>query len=71
MSEDAQSFAKQFATDGPFSGPKKTLRMCPKCGIVSSQSIEVTLKEINGNYCIHCYAQWIDANIPKLGPLNP
>lgn len=48
-----------------FSVPK---RVCPVCGPHSDGALTVMSKDesLAGDYCLLCYARWINANIPRL-----
>lgn len=39
---------------------------CPKCDDVSTDSLNVTIKPYEGDYCMKCWAKWISENVTKL-----
>ena len=39
---------------------------CPKCGALDCGEITVSIEPFTGFYCLKCYAEWINKNIPKL-----
>lgn len=43
---------------------------CPRCHRDTDQHIAVFLGgEVDGQYCLWCYAEWIKANLPRMEPL--
>jgi len=48
-----------------FSEPE---RICPKCGPNRAGVLRVSIEPYAGEYCPRCYAEWVQANIPRLEP---
>ena len=42
--------------------------VCPKCKWTSNKGMALTisLDDINGDFCMYCYCQWIVKNVPKM-----